>query len=167
MKHLYLIRHAKSSWADPALSDFDRPLNKRGKNDAPFMGQQMAAFEHRPELIVSSPAKRARKTARVIGAALGFAKKEVVLEKRLYTFSSEPLIDFIRKTEDSVKTLALVGHNHGLTECAELLSSESLGNVPTCGIVLIAFSLQSWNMVGAAKGTLLLFDYPKLHADNV
>lgn len=163
MKYLYLIRHAKSSWSDPSLSDFDRPLNKRGKRDAPFMGGRMASFAQRPEMIVSSPAKRARTTARIIGTHIGFSKKEITLVKKLYTFSSEPLLEAIRKTEDSISILALVGHNHGLTECAELLTSKLLGNVPTCGIVLIEFPLLSWNMVEAGKGKLLLFDYPKLH----
>lgn len=163
MKYLYLIRHAKSSWSDLSLSDFDRPLNKRGKRDAPFMGSRLAAFTQRPETIVSSPAKRARATARIIGSQIGFSKKDITLIKKLYTFSSEPLFDVIRKTEDAVSTLALVGHNHGLTECAELLTSKLLGNVPTCGIVLIEFPLLSWNMVEAGKGKLLLFDYPKLH----
>lgn len=163
MKYLYLIRHAKSSWSDLSLSDFDRPLNKRGKRDAPFMGSRMASFEHHPEMIVSSPAKRALKTARLIGAQLGFSKKDIVLKKKLYTFSSEPLLDAIRKTGDSITTLALVAHNHGLTECAELLTSKELENVPTCGIVLIGFQLPSWNLVEAGKGTLLMFDYPKRH----
>ncbi len=163
MKYLYLIRHAKSSWSDLSLSDFDRPLNKRGKRDAPFMGGRMASFAQRPEVIVSSPAKRARKTARIIGAHIGFSKKDITLIKKLYTFSSEPIIEVIRKTEDSISSMALVGHNQGLTECAELLTSKLLENVPTCGIVLIEFPLLSWNLVEAGKGKLLLFDYPKLH----
>lgn len=163
MKYLYLIRHAKSSWSDLSLNDFDRPLNKRGKRDAPFMGERLAGLAQRPDMIVSSPAKRALKTARIIGAQLGFSKKEIVLKKQLYTFASEPLLRVIRKTEDSVSTLALVAHNHGLTECAELLTSEELENVPTCGIVLIEFALASWTMVENGKGSLLLFDYPKLH----
>jgi len=163
MKYLYLIRHAKSSWSDLSLSDFERPLNKRGKRDAPFMGERLASFDRQPEIIVSSPAKRACKTARIIGAQLGFSKKEISLIKKLYTFSSEPLLEVIRKTEDSVSTLALVAHNHGLTECAELLTASELVNVPTCGIVLIEFELNSWNLVEAGKGRLLMFDYPKLH----
>ena len=109
MKYLYLIRHAKSSWSDPSLSDFDRPLNKRGKRDAPFMGGRMASFAQRPEMMVSSPAKRARTTARIIGTQIGFSKKDIVLIKKLYTFSSAPLLEVIRKTEDSISTLALVG----------------------------------------------------------
>jgi phosphohistidine phosphatase len=161
MKYLYLIRHAKSSWSDPSLSDFDRPLNKRGKRDLPVMGQRMMAYEPKPDLIISSPAKRARRTARGIGRALGFTKQEIVLDEELYTFSSEGFLGVIRRTSDKTRVLALVGHNHGLTECAEMLSGESLVNVPTCGIVLISFDQPSWHAVTSGGGSLVLFDYPK------
>lgn len=161
MKYLYLIRHAKSSWSDPSLSDFDRPLNKRGKRDLPVMGQRMATYEPKPELIVSSPAKRARRTARGIGGALGFMNKEIVLDEDLYTFSPDGFLQVLKKTPDEIQVLALVGHNHGLTECAEMLSGESLVNVPTCGIVLISFDQPSWRTVMSGGGSLVLFDYPK------
>ena len=126
MKYLYLIRHAKSSWSDPSLSDFDRPLNKRGKRDLPVMGQRMATYEPKPELIISSPAKRARRTARGIGSALGFSKREIVLDEELYTFSPEGFFQVLQRTPEVIQVLAMVGHNHGLTECAEMLSGESL-----------------------------------------
>lgn len=161
MKYLYLIRHAKSSWSDPSLSDFSRPLNKRGKRDIPVMGERMSSYEPKPEMIISSPAKRARRTARGIGAALGFDKKEIVLDDELYTFSPEGFLKVIKRAPKTIEVLALVGHNHGLTECAEMLSGESLINVPTCGIVLISFSLSSWDTVMHGGGRLLLFDYPK------
>ncbi|MGI9569867.1 MAG: SixA phosphatase family protein [Desulfobulbia bacterium] len=161
MKHLYLIRHGKSSWSDPSLSDFSRPLNKRGKRDVPLMGKRMAVLEKQPDMIISSPAKRARRTARGIGATLGFRKKEIILDDELYSFSSQGLLDVIKKTPAPVEVLAVVGHNHGLTECAELLSGESLINVPTCGIVLISFDVSSWDMIFDGGGSMLLFDYPK------
>lgn len=167
MKHLYLIRHAKSSWSDPSLSDFSRPLNKRGKRDIPLMGKRMAALDQQPDMIISSPAKRARRTARGIGAALGFGKKDIILDDDLYSFSSQGLLEVVKKTPASVEVLAVVGHNHGLTECAEILSGESLVNVPTCGIVLISFNVHSWDMVAEGAGKLLLFDYPKrLNTDD-
>lgn len=161
MKYLYLIRHAKSSWSDPSLSDFSRPLNKRGKRDVPVMAERMLSYDPKPEMIISSPAKRARRTARGIGAALGFAKKEIILDEELYSFSADGFLKIIQRAPEMVEVLALVGHNHGLTECAEMLSGESLVNVPTCGIVLISFTQQSWGAVGQGGGRLLLFDYPK------
>lgn len=161
MKYLYLIRHAKSSWSDPSLTDFSRPLNKRGKRDIPVMGERMVTYSPRPEMIISSPAKRARKTARGIGGALGFAKEEIILDEALYSFSAGGFLEVINRAPKEVEVLALVGHNHGLTDCAEILSGESLVNVPTCGIVLISFDLPSWDLIREGKGELLLFDYPK------
>jgi phosphohistidine phosphatase len=166
MKHLFLIRHAKSSWSNPGLSDFERPLNKRGKRDAPFMGKRLATIDPRPDCIISSPARRARKTARAVGAEIGFSKKDIILEDELYTFSAHTIIEILKRTSDSIQTLALVGHNHGITECGEYLSGERLDNVPTCGIVLIQFDCKRWAHIGPQSGSLLLFDYPKLHADS-
>lgn len=164
MKHLYLIRHAKSSWSDPKLSDFARPLNKRGKRDAPLMGDRLSSVSPKPEIIISSPAKRARRTARLIGGKLGFSKKDIILDDQLYTFAREGLLDVITKTPDSFNVLAAVGHNYGITECAEWLSGENLDNIPTCGIVLLKFSVSSWSLIGPDTARVLLFDYPKLHA---
>ena len=167
MKYLYLIRHAKSSWADPSLSDFSRPLNKRGKRDVPVMGQRLSSYHPTPELIISSPAKRARKTARGVGQVLGFEKNEIILDDELYTFSSAGMLEVVRRAPSSIDVLAVVGHNHGLTDCAEMLSGESLINVPTCGIVLISFDTPSWGAIGEGSGRMLLFDYPKrLRADG-
>ncbi len=167
MKYLYLIRHAKSSWSKPSLSDFSRPLNKRGKRDIPLMGKLMADLDQQPDMIIASPAKRARRTARGIGAALGFGKKEIILDDDLYSFSSQGLLEVIKKTPALVEVLAVVGHNHGLTECAEMLSGETLINVPTCGIVLISFKVHSWDMVAQGAGKMLLFDYPKRRNTDV
>lgn len=163
MKHLYLIRHAKSSWNDPGLTDHDRPLNKRGKRDVPFMAERFSEYSHQPEMIISSTAKRARKTARGIGKMVGFEKNDILLLDALYTFSSEQLITVIRSVDNSVNVLAVVGHNYGMTDCAELLCGEELGNVPTCGIVLIEFPVDRWKYITGGTGRLLQFDYPKLH----
>lgn len=163
MKYLYLIRHAKSSWSNPVLSDFERPLNKRGRRDAPLMGRRLASAVYQPECIFSSPARRARKTARIIGAELGVAKHDIIMDQALYTFTADPILDIIKKSQDSIQVIALVGHNHGITECAEYLSGEQLGNIPTCGIVLIEFACDSWKRVHPDSGRLLFFDYPKLH----
>lgn len=167
MKYLYLIRHAKSSWADSRLSDFDRPLNKRGKRNVRFMGKRLASMRYRPEMIVSSPARRARKTARAIFAEWQFRKNEIVLLEKLYGFSAGPIIEVIRQTPDSINVLAVVGHNHGITECAELLGGEAIENVPTCGIVLLSFAVTSWGKVAPESGVVIAFDYPKLHQIDI
>ncbi len=101
MKRVYLVRHAKSDWKRIGLADRDRPLNKRGKRDAPVMGQRLAARGVKPDLIVTSPAKRARKTAKVFAKELGYPKDEIVVEERVYEGGVEDLWDIIRGTDDT------------------------------------------------------------------
>jgi len=163
MKSLYLIRHAKSSWSDPGLADHDRPLNKRGRRDVPVMAQCFASSGPVPDMIISSTARRARKTARGIGKGVGFKKHDILLLKPLYTFSGEALLTVIKSVDNTVNVLAVVGHNYGLTDCAEFLCGEELGNIPTCGIVLIEFDIDDWKDLPGGKGRLVQFDYPKLH----
>lgn len=162
MKHLYLIRHAKSSWNNPGLADHDRPLNKRGKRDVPVMAARLASYSPKPDMIMSSTAMRARKTARGIGRVLGFEKNDILFIESLYTFSSDRLLTVIQSVPKSVNVLAVVSHNHGLTHCAELLCGEELGNIPTCGVALMEFPFNDWRHLAHGSGRLLRFDYPKL-----
>lgn len=166
MKHLYLIRHAKSNWNDSALSDFDRPLNKRGKRDAPFMGQRLAAASVCPDLIIASSAKRARKTARIISKEIGYPKARIVLTDTIYTSELGQLLEIIRSTGSDIQSLGLVGHNFVITELAEWLTGRSIVNIPTCGIVAIAFDIKQWRKVEGQTGKLVFFDYPKKHSDQ-
>ena len=166
MKRLYLIRHAKSSWAEPGLDDFDRPLNHRGKADAPSMGQRLAGHKVRLDLIVASPAKRARKTARIIAEALGYAEKSIHFDPALYMAEVPILLETIAEVPDSTEELALVGHNYGITDLADWLTGRSIGNIPTCGIVGIEFDCRSWSDLKEGSGRLLFFDYPKQHPDR-
>ena len=164
MKHLYLIRHAKSSWADPNLNDFDRPLNKRGKRDAPFMGKRLKEASVLPQIIISSPAKRARKTARAIAAEIGYSKKKIHFAEEMYTFDMSGILSTIKKLDEDIASLGLVGHNYAITECAEYLTARMFGNIPTAGIAAIEISDTRWCDVGYSCGRLLFFDYPKLHS---
>jgi phosphohistidine phosphatase len=164
MRRLYLIRHAKSSWAEAGLDDFDRPLNHRGKADAPFMGRRLSGHGVRPDFIVASPAKRARKTARIIAEALGFAEESIHLDSALYMAEVPALLETIAGVPDSTEELALVGHNYGITDLAEWLTGRSIGNIPTCGAVGIEFDCRSWSELKEGSGRLLLFDYPKKHS---
>lgn len=163
MKQLYLIRHAKSSWNHPDLSDIDRPLNKRGKRDAPFMGQRLASASICPDLMVSSPAHRARKTARIIAGEVGYNKSDILFKSEIYTSDLIELLTVIGATEKSVDSLALVGHNHVITECAEWLTGASIVNMPTSGIVAVEFAGEDWHGLKKHSGSLIFFDYPKLH----
>lgn len=166
MKQLLLIRHAKSSWSDPRLSDYDRPLNKRGKRDAPCMGKRLASASVRIDCMVSSGAKRARKTARVIAGEIGYPKEDIIIREEIYSAHLLSLLSVIESTNDSISTLGLVGHNHVITECAEWLTGESLVNIPTCGIVAVGFDVQSWKHIDRLSGRLQFFDYPRLHGNE-
>ena len=147
MKHFYLIRHAKSSWSDSSLADIDRPLNKRGERDAPFMGERLSQAGILFDLMLSSPAKRARKTARIIAGKVGYRKKDIVFNDDIYTADLMVLQRFVCRTGDAVGSLALVGHNYVLTEFAEWLTGEVIVNIPTSGIVAIDFDADSWKTV--------------------
>lgn len=161
MKTLYLIRHAKSSWKNPVLADKKRPLNKRGKKDAPEMGRRLADKHIQPDLLLSSPATRAKKTARKIAKKMGHSKEEVRLNDKLYMAEAIDMLEVIRRLDDEQETVCIFGHNPGMTELAEQLSGMEIENVPTCGIVAIGFDTDHWQQVGKRQGELLFFDYPK------
>lgn len=161
MKRLILCRHAKSSWKDITLEDIDRPLNKRGKNDAPEMGRRLAKSGIKPDAIVSSPAKRARKTARQLARMLGFKKKNVIILDKIYAASVEELLDIIRRFDDAADLVILVGHNPETTILANILGGLDIDNVPTCGVVALDFAVDSWQDIGKTEGSLVFFDYPK------
>lgn len=165
MKRLVLIRHAKSSWSDGAASDFDRGLNTRGKRDGPFMAEKLAQRlgEKAPGVkrIVASPAKRARKTARFMARAIGYDTEAICFDNAAYCFTAGGIIDVLRRSDDSHDTVVFVGHNHGITELAERLCREHLGNIPTSGIIAIDCSIKRWKDLETARGTIVFFDYPK------
>ncbi len=166
MKHLYLIRHAKSSWADPSLTDFNRPLNKRGKRDAAFMGKRLRDSCIQPDMLLSSPARRAKKTARIICDAIGYDKGTIQYLEEIYTADLDTLLGVIRNTASEINALALVGHNFVITDCAEWLTGRTLTAIPTCGIVSIGLENIDWPEVAEKEGRLLFLDYPKLHVSR-
>ena len=163
MKILTLVRHAKSSWKDSGLTDFDRPLNKRGENDAPKMGRRLKKYKICPDLIITSPANRALTTAKVIAREIGYSNKDMVADKQVYLAHSCGLLEVVKKVENTHREVFLVGHNPGLTELANDLIDEDIDNIPTCGVVRMKFDIDHWNDLGKNQGKLLWFDYPKKH----
>ncbi len=161
MKKLYLIRHAKSSWNSDATSDFDRPLAKRGKREAPLMAKVLHSKGIRPDLILSSPAKRAKKTAKIFAEVLGYPKSKIVYEEGIYEAMPDTLLRLVRSTDDRIHTLFLVGHNPGLTELANQSTPVHIDNLPTSGIFAVEFDVRSWSEVAPHSGTLLFFEFPK------
>lgn len=161
MKTLCLLRHAKSSWKEQGLSDFERPLNKRGKRDAPEMAGRLRERTFFPELILASPARRTRKTAEVFAVALGYPVGKIVWLEEIYHADLEGLLSILRGIEDGMARVLLVGHNPALTILAEWLSGERIGNIPTCGLLALDFSVLSWGKIERAGGRPLFYEYPK------
>lgn len=167
MKQLILVRHAKSSWDDAGLSDMDRPLNKRGRNDAPMMGRLLAGKGENPELIISSPAKRALSTAKRIAHELGYDREQIKINDTLYMADPDDFIGVIKAVNDKIGCLMLFSHNYGITEYANLLTGENIGNIPTCGIIKAELNMDSWSEITNTKGKMLYFEYPKKYADGI
>ncbi|MEE4240296.1 MAG: histidine phosphatase family protein [Desulfopila sp.] len=165
MKKLYLIRHAKSSWSDLSVSDFERKLNKRGKRDGPFMARKLAESGAQPELILASPAARAKKTAEFMAKAVGYDHKEISFHEAIYHASAEDLLGILREIDDGFTRVFLVGHNYAITDLAEMLSGESLGNIPTTGIAALQCNVQRWTDAAPGCAALLMFDYPKKYKE--
>lgn len=167
MKTLYLIRHAKSSWKNQNLRDYERPLNKRGKRDAPFMGEKLNSKGLKVDAIVSSPASRAKKTAQIIAEKLHFPWGEIEYLDRVYDADEDDLLDIIQHQPKEVEVMMLFGHNPEFTDLANELANSDIDNVPTTGIVCINFDVDRWKEVAFGKGDLVFFDYPKNYLDEL
>ena len=160
MKTLFLVRHAKSSRNDAAMPDKDRPLNDRGKRDAPKMGERLAKRDVKPNLILSSPARRALKTAEIIAKKLDYKLKDIVVDNRLYAVEADDLLRVIRGLGDKAERVMLFGHNPELTELAHRLSSK-ITHMPTCAVAEFTFDAKSWSYIGKGKPSSVTLDYPK------
>ncbi|MDL5048828.1 histidine phosphatase family protein [Oscillatoria amoena NRMC-F 0135] len=165
MKTLYIIRHAKSSWDEPGLSDFERPLNDRGKKDAPRMGKRLNERGINPNLMLSSPAKRALSTCRRICRELHDTEERIKTEKRLYHADSGTIMDVVQNLDNRHHTVMVFGHNPGLTDFVNEIMHANLSNLPTCGVVAARFLTDSWKHVDASNCELLFVDFPKNQND--
>ena len=159
MKTLVLVRHAKSAWDDPTLADHDRPLNDRGRRDAPEMGRRLRERGTSPDAILSSTAVRARTTAEVIAAALG-AESAVVLDERLYGSSPETILGVVAELDDALSTAMVVAHDPGLSHLAFRLSGE-IEHMPTCAVAEFRFAAASWADLADAEPTEVRLDTPR------
>jgi phosphohistidine phosphatase len=161
MKTLTLVRHAKSSWKDGSLSDRERPLNKRGKRDAPVMGKRIVEAGIRPSLIISSPAVRAWTTAKIFAKALTYPVEFLQREDGLYLASLDNLLDAIATQDAGFNNLMLIAHNPGLTDFANYLVPGLTSNVPTTGVVSVELECDDWMLYDRPKTELVIYDYPK------
>ena len=159
MKKIYIIRHAKSSWNDSSLDDFNRALNKRGKENAPMMGRRLNKRSVLPDLIISSPALRAKTTAEIIAQKVKYNKK-IMFEKNIYDSSESELHKTLINVDDKNNTLFLVGHNPSISMLAQMYVDFE-ENIVTCGVVEIEFDCEKWKDISSKNAKLISFDYPK------
>lgn len=161
MKTIYLIRHAKSSWDNPSLRDFDRPLNKRGFRDAPFMADFLSKQNPTPDKLVSSPAKRAFTTASYFAGALGIMVQDIQQEPGVYEAYAQELLFIIQRFRPEWNTVCLFGHNPGFTNLANQFADDFIANIPTCGIAQISGAITEWKDFQKGRVKLRNFYYPK------
>jgi len=161
-KTLLIIRHAKSSWDISSLTDFERPLNDRGKKDAPVMAQRLKERNILVDAFVSSPAKRAKKTAEFFVEAYGKDKEDIIFISKLYHAATDVFFEVTEDLDDAFNTVAVFSHNPGITEFVNLLTNDvKLDNMPTCGIFAVRIKEPSWKSFKKATKEFLFFDYPK------
>lgn len=163
MKKVYIIRHAKSSWRDMSLDDYERPLNKRGKRNAPLMGRVLSSKGVEPDLIISSPAFRAKSTAEIIAEEINYTNK-ILFREEVYEAAANTLHKILLNIDEEVSTLFIIGHNPGLNSLAYRYLNFSQ-NIPTCGIVEIEFDCKSWKHIDSKSARLISFEYPKRYDD--
>ena len=165
MKSVLILRHAKSSWTHPELNDHDRPLNKRGKRDAPLIGELLKNEHLIPEFILSSNAKRADSTAKIVAKAAGY-KGQIALNQSLYA-ARPAYIDVLRDLSNEYARVLMIGHNPGLEELVSMLTGES-HSLSTCSLVHIQLRVNKWTeMDNKTKGKLSGIWHPRDLARSV
>jgi phosphohistidine phosphatase len=162
-KTLLLIRHAKSDWSVQGQKDFDRELNQRGNMDAPRMGSKLFEMGIKPDLVVSSPAQRARSTAEYICEQIKYPLERIDFNEEIYEASVRTLLKVVNELNDIYSTVVIVGHNPGFSYLAENLTGAVIGDLPTCGIIELTFEFDSWALVSQNTAKLKSFIYPKMY----
>lgn len=144
-KRLVIVRHAKSSWKDFSIKDFDRPLNPRGKKDAPFMANKFKSEYFTPDLLLSSPALRAKKTAEVFASSFEIEISKISFEKALYHAEPDEIESQVELLDNNINSAMLFAHNPGLTSLANDYSEAYIENIPTTGICIINSTNEGWS----------------------
>jgi phosphohistidine phosphatase len=154
MKSILILRHAKSSWKHPDIDDHDRPLTKRGKRDAPIMGDLLKTEHLVPDLIISSTAKRAHSTAKAVAKSSGYEGK-ITLDHSLYAARPAAYVDVLRHLSNEYTRVLLVGHNPGLEQLVGMVTNEER-IMPTCSLAHVQFPINNWNEISyKTRGKLL------------
>ena len=161
MRYLTILRHAKSSWAQPDISDFDRPLNARGQRDAPMMAERLLERKCIPDSIVCSPAVRTRQTAELVRSGLGVSAQQVDFDERIYEASTGTLLALVEQWPEAHSHTMLIGHNPGLEGLGAALNHPHRHTLPTCAVLHLAIDADSWGQLQTAAISELFYDYPK------
>jgi phosphohistidine phosphatase len=169
MRRVSLYRHAKSSWDDPTLDDFDRGLSKRGQKSAPAMGGFIGEEGLKPDLVLCSPAQRTRDTFELTFGE-GEDVPELRFDERLYHASSATMLDLLRHLPPDMRHVMILGHNPGMHALALDLFSQGESDAveaicrkfPTCGLAVVDIELDDWRALGVGEGYLRLFMTPRL-----
>ncbi|MCK5814424.1 MAG: histidine phosphatase family protein [Flavobacteriaceae bacterium] len=159
MKTLYIVRHAKSSWAYEGISDEDRPLKKRGINDAHLMSKVLKEKINRPDAFVSSSANRALHTATIFCKTFNFPLSNLIISGSLYSFSDGYLVKKIKALDDGFDSVIIFSHNHGINDFVKTFGDKFVETVPTTGIIGIKFDTKHWKSI--KRGSTFLADFPK------
>jgi phosphohistidine phosphatase len=161
MKTLLLIRHAKSSWENFAVTDEERPLNARGKKNAPEMAKRLRKKHITIDAFLSSPAKRARDTAEYFTDAYDVPAKSIIIVPELYMANAEAFTAAIRNAPRKADTIAVFSHNDGITQYANRLSDARVDNMPTCAVFGVKCNIRDWSEFEPRDNEFYFFDYPK------
>jgi phosphohistidine phosphatase len=161
MKNLFLVRHGKSSWDLPELDDFERPLNNRGRLDAPLMARLLKNKKIKPDIMISSPASRAAMTTRIISGILDYPTSDIFYADKIYDAGIPELIQTIKTIGDHHTSAMLIGHNPGLTFLANHLADHHITNLPTCGICAIDLDIRKWSQTTDKCGKFRFLEFPK------
>ena len=160
MKYLLLIRHAKTE-QNGFDNDFERKLTDRGEEDCELMSDRLKKLKFKPDLIKISAAKRTRQTAKQLGKHLDWKKDSILKLEKLYLASHKVILYEISNTDSDIDSLAIIGHNPGMTELFNYIGNATIDNLPTCGMGLFKLDIKNWNEITAHKGKLEWYNWPK------
>jgi phosphohistidine phosphatase len=165
MKTLFIVRHAKSSWKYEGINDHDRPLKKRGINDAYLMSKALQKKIKKPHVFVSSSANRALHTAVIFSDTFGFPLANLKINKSLYSFSDGYLIKTIKALDDGYNSAMIFSHDHGISDFVNKFGSKFISHVSTCGVIGIQFDTNHWKNI--KNGKTILIEFPKNYKPKI
>ena len=161
MKTIYIVRHAKSSWEYDGVKDIDRPLKKRGINDAHLLSKILAKQLKKPDVFVSSSANRALHTAVIFCENFDYPLSNLQIKRQLYSFSDGYLVKTVKALDDGFSSAIVFSHDHGINTFVNKFGNKPIAHVPTCGVIGIKFNEKHWKNI--KKATTVLVEFPKYH----